>query len=218
MVLRCSRSRGLHICRLRACRRRPPRPSARAALRVTPAMHSSTVRRNWVAARFRAERYRGQWRGSGVGVGRKSNGHGVASQQIDRWKSLLAQEVEGSRKEERQRCRRRTWRRCCARRCARDGRRSARDVSRGELRAAAGWRADPHAASRAGSAHSAAANTRETCSGVNAMPSQNASTASTRCLFGQSRQHLGDDGFNVRVFVAGLGRQQRVRPGTWCER
>ena len=167
-------------CRLRACRSRREPPSARAASRVTPARHSSTVRRNSVAAMFMVSSSEVSGEVPGLQSVASAIGTPCRRNSVDRRRLRLAQEVEGAGQQHRDRAGLAPSRRRRPRRYIRDDRPTARRSSAASARAVAGWRAGRHAASPAGRRLAPPRTRARSRSGEKAMPSQKASTASAR--------------------------------------
>ncbi len=122
---------GLQRAGHRSCR-----PSARAASRVTPARHSSTVMRNKRRRHVHRQQQRGQRRRAGIAVGRDRHRHAVPAEQLDRRLLRLADEVEGAGQDAPRPCLPRPWRRRRPRRCIRGDRPTSAPKRGGERRAA----------------------------------------------------------------------------------
>ena len=155
----------------------PSRPSARAASRVTPAIASSTVSRNNVAAMFMISSSEVTGEVPGLLSVAIAIGTPLAAQCGDRRQLRLAQHIERAGQQHRRRCRSRHRSDAVLigvfQMIGRE-----RAIARQQAARRAGWRADRRAASPASPARLAASNTRAVCCGEKAMPSQNASTAS----------------------------------------
>ena len=191
--------------------RRPCSPSARAALRVTPASASSAVSPNRRVAMLMAS--------SSEVPGAEPGLQSVAtamrrprSPQSLRSGGLRGRReaVEGNGQQHSDGASRRRARAHPRQSRTPGGRTTERADAGRHLRCPRGWRAARHASSRASPSRCAASNSRSDCARLNPIVSQNTSTASTSPSRVQRRQPLLADRIDVVISSTLEFRRQRM--------